>query len=370
MDNIFKFSDEYGPKLIAAVHDPEVGLKGVVVVDNVARGPSIGGTRLAPDVSVEECFRLARAMTFKNAAANLPHGGGKSVIVGDPEMPLKEKEKLIRAFARAIEDIHDYIPGPDMGTNEACMAWVHDEIGRCIGLPAEIGGIPLDEIGATALGLVASIDVAKDYCDLDLKGATVAIQGFGSVGTHTARFLKQKGVQLVGVCDIHGTVSDPDGLDLDRLLSLQADGRSVIEYGGNVSDHDAIIDVACDIWVPAARPDAITADNLERLKTKMIPQGANIPMSVEIEKILHERGVLVLPDFIANAGGVICGAVEYRNGTREEAEAIIVETMSNNTRTILDSVQKDNVIPRKAARTLARNRLLEAMEKPNCNRAA
>ena len=196
MDDIFRFSDSYGPKMIAAIHVPEVGLKGVVVVDNVARGPAIGGTRMAPDASVEECFRLARAMTFKNAAANLTHGGAKSVIIADPKMPLCKKEILIRAFAQAIRDINDYIPGPDMGTNEASMALIKEEIGRAVGLPEAIGGIPLDEIGATGLGLVAAIDVAKDYCDLDLNGASVVVQGFGSVGTHTARFLKEKGAVL------------------------------------------------------------------------------------------------------------------------------------------------------------------------------
>ena len=205
---------------------------------------------------------------------------------------------------------------------------------------------------------------------MDLKGATIAVQGFGSVGKHTARFLKEKGAVLVGVCDLKGTVSDPDGLDLDRLLALHNEGRSVIEYGKKIADKDAIIDVACDIWVPAARPDVITTDNLARLKTRMIPQGANIPMSNETEKILHEQGVLVLPDFIANAGGVICGAVEYRGGTRAQAEETIVKTVSANTRTILDDVKKNGVLPREAAVTLARKKLLEAIKKPDISRAA
>lgn len=370
MDDIFHFSDEYGPKMIVAVSDPETGLKGVVVVDNVARGPAIGGTRMAPDVSVEECFRLARAMTFKNAAANLPHGGGKSVIVGDPQMPMDEKEKLFRAFARAIRDIKDYVPGPDMGTNETCMSWIKDEIGRAIGLPEDKGGIPLDEIGATGLGLLAAINVAKDFCDLDLNGASVVIQGFGSVGTHTARFLKNQGVKLVGVCDLLGTVSDPNGLDLDRLLEIQKAGHSVIEYGGVVQDKDAIIDIPCDIWVPAARPDVITEENVDRLHTRLIPEGANIPMSLGLEKILHQRGVLILPDFIANAGGVICGATEYRGGTRSEAEAVIVRTVAENTRTILERMQEDKILPREAAIRLAHKRLKEATKTPGFNRAA
>ena len=126
MSNIFDFADELGPIKIVHVYDPKCGLKAVVAIDNVARGPSIGGIRMAHDVSAEEAFRLARAMTLKNSAANLPHGGGKSVIFGDPKITLAEKERLIRAFARAIRDLVEYIPGPDMGTDETCMAWVHD----------------------------------------------------------------------------------------------------------------------------------------------------------------------------------------------------------------------------------------------------
>ena len=193
MEDGFRFCDELGPKGVLHIHDPGIGLKAILVVDNVAAGPSIGGVRLAPDVSLEECFRLARAMTLKNAAAGLAHGGGKAVIFGDPTMQPADKEQVIRAFAAAVKDIHDFIPGPDMGTNEQAMAWVHDEIGRSVGLPSELGGIPLDEIGATGFGICVAADVAKSHVDLDLVGARVAVQGFGSVGKHAARRLVERG---------------------------------------------------------------------------------------------------------------------------------------------------------------------------------
>ncbi|MCK5668060.1 MAG: Glu/Leu/Phe/Val dehydrogenase, partial [Gammaproteobacteria bacterium] len=166
MEQIFKFSDELGPAKIVHLHEPSIGLKAILVVDNVAMGPSIGGLRMAEDVSTEECFRLARAMSMKNAAAGLRHGGGKSVLFGDPKMPKEQKEQLIRAMACALANNEDYIFGPDMGTDEECMAWVHDEIGRSVGLPREIGGIPLDELGATGWGMSHATDVALDYCDL------------------------------------------------------------------------------------------------------------------------------------------------------------------------------------------------------------
>jgi glutamate dehydrogenase (NAD(P)+) len=161
MEGLFRFADEFGPARIIHIYRPGLALKAIVVVDNTACGVAVGGVRMAPDVSVDECFRLARVMTWKNAAAGLPHGGGKSVIFGDPRTPLAEKEQLIRAFADAIRDIADYIPGPDMGTDERCMAWIKDETGRAVGLPSVVGGIPLDEIGATGFGLAACVDVAS-----------------------------------------------------------------------------------------------------------------------------------------------------------------------------------------------------------------
>ncbi len=140
---MFRFADDFGPARIIHISRRSLALKAIVAVDNTACGAAIGGIRMAPDVSVEECFRLARAMTWKNAAADLPHGGGKSVIFGDPRMAPDGKEQLIRSFADAIRDISDYSPGPDMGTDEMCMAWVKDEAGRAVGLPSFLGGIPL-----------------------------------------------------------------------------------------------------------------------------------------------------------------------------------------------------------------------------------
>ena len=362
MDDMFRFADDLGPDKIIHLTEPSLGLRAVLVVDNVATGPSIGGARMAPDVGVEECFRLARAMTFKNAAAGLRHGGGKAVIVGDPAMPPQEKERVIRAFARAVGDIEDYIIGPDMGTNERCMAWAWDEIGRSVGLPREIGGIPLDEIGATGFGLSVAAEVAQDFCAVTLEGAHVAVQGFGSVGRHAARFLAQKGAVLVAASDSKGCVVDPSGLDVPALAALKAAGKSVVDYeSGTKGAREAIVEVPCDIWIPAARPDVITMDNVERLKTLMVLQGANIPVTHDAERALGERGVLVVPDFIANAGGVICAAVEYAGGTETAALQTIEEKLRRNTRSVLESAQHEGIAPREAALRLAGERVRRAM---------
>jgi glutamate dehydrogenase/leucine dehydrogenase len=328
----------------------------------VARGPSIGGIRMAPDVSAEEAFRLARAMTMKNSAANLPHGGGKSVIFGDPKTDLAKKEQLIRAFARAIRDLVEYIPGPDMGTDERCMAWIHDEIGRAVGLPPEIGGIPLDEIGATGLGLRASVEAAMNYCSFDLKGARVVVQGFGSVGKHAARLLGDKGTTLVAACDSHGTIYNPKGIDITRLIRIKDAGKNVTDYpDGEKLDVDSVIDIDCEIWIPAARPDVIRRDNVARLKTRLVPQGANIPFTPEAERILDKAGTLVLPDFIANAGGVICASVEYHGGTQSQALQTIEEKIRANTEEVLANAKKTGTLPRQAAVQLAEARVKKAM---------
>jgi len=358
MADPFSYADELGPLQIVYIHRPAAGLKAVVAIDNVACGPAIGGVRMAPDVSAEEAFRLARAMSFKNAAAGLPHGGGKSVIFGDPRMPAADKERLIRAFASAIAGLTGYIPGPDMGTDELCMGWIKDEIGRAVGLPREIGGIPLDEIGATGLGLAAAINVAKEDAGITLDGARVAIQGFGAVGKHVARFLGREGAMLVAASDTHGTLTDPGGLDVEALIALKQQGRPLHDHPrGKKLDGDAIIDVPCEIWIPAARPDVIRVDNVGRLRTKLVAEGANIPLTVEAERTLHERGVLALPDFIANAGGVICAAVEYHGGSEHAAREAIVEKIKANTRAMLDESRRARMPPREAALAIARSRI-------------
>jgi glutamate dehydrogenase (NAD(P)+) len=332
MENIFKFADELGPLKVIHVYEPSVNLKAVLVVDNIAKGPSIGGVRMAADVSTEECMRLARAMTFKNAAAGLCYGGGKAVLYGDPKMPKTEKEQLIRALANALRNENTYIFAPDMGTDEECMAWVRDEIGRVVGLPREIGGIPLDE------------------------------QGFGAVGKHATRYLTGKGAVLVAVADSHGAIHNPEGLDVDKLIALKNEGRCVTDYlDAKKLARDDVIDVECDIWIPAARPDVVHEDNVNRLNTRLVVEGANIPFTHGAEKILYDKGVLCIPDFIANAGGVICAAMEYEGASQAAALATIEEKLRRNTEQVLEAVKHKQILPRQAAMDMALQRIKRAM---------
>ena len=363
MKTPFELTDEWGPYKVIHINRPVTGLKAIVVVDNIACGPAIGGTRMAPDVSLEECARLARAMTFKNAAAGLPHGGAKSVIFADPGMPAQDKQMLMRDFAAAIKQLEDYIPGPDMGTNEQSMAWVFDEIHRAVGLPREIGGIPLDEIGATGLGVAVAAEVAQEFCDLKINDARIAIQGFGAVGQHAARFLISKGATLVAVADSKGTIYDKNGIDVEDLVKVKRQGRPVSTFGsGEVLDCDDVIAVDCDVWVPAARPDVLTRDNIKDLKARLVVQGANIPATAEAEKMMYERGIMNIPDFIANAGGVICASVEYHGGNESAAVDVIAGKIERNTRAVLSNSAVQNILPRQAAENLAKQRVATAME--------
>jgi glutamate dehydrogenase (NAD(P)+) len=362
VEEAFRFADQLGPEKIVHIHEPRLGLKAIVVIDNTAVGPAIGGTRMAPDVSTEECFRLARAMTFKNAAAGLAHGGAKSVIFGDPSLPRSEKERLVRAFAAGIRNLKEYIPGPDMGTDEMAMAWVKDEIGRAVGLPRELGGIPLDEIGATGFGLAVTAEVAQQFCDVKLEGARVVVQGFGAVGRHAARFLARKGARLVAASDSKGAVADPDGLDIERLAALKAEGKSMIEFPtGKQMNAADLIGVECDIWIPAARPDVLREDNVNALQARLVLQGANIPATAGAERRMHERGILSIPDFITNAGGVIAASVEYHGGTEKAAFGTIADKVAANTLAVLELMKSKHILPREAAVMLARTRVERAM---------
>ncbi len=360
-DGFFQFSDEIGPEKLLYVHDPKTKMRGILVVDNTARGPSIGGIRMTPEVSTEEIFRLARTMTFKSAAADIRHGGGKGGIIADAKS--KNKYELVRAYAKAIRPIAEYIPGPDMGTDESCMAIIYDEIGRAIGLPRVLGGIPLDEIGSTGYGVVASTEVACEYALLDLSKASVAVEGFGAVGKAVVKFLTEKGANVVAVSDSRGAIYKSDGLEYEKLLNAKETTGAVINHGGGrIIENEELFSLPADILIPGAKPDAISNKNVRDVRATLVVEAANIPATVEAEKILHDRGILVVPDFIANAGGLITGAIEYRGGTEKEAFKVIEDKITRNTKLVLDMVKNQKMLPRDAAEKIARERVLKAME--------
>jgi glutamate dehydrogenase (NAD(P)+) len=360
-EQIFEITDEIGPEKIIHLYEPRTKMKAIVVVDNVAAGPAIGGVRMAPDVTLDEVRRLARAMTYKNVMAGLPHGGGKSGIIADPKTV--NKEQVIRTFARCIKNILEYIPGPDMGTDEASMAYVYDETSRAVGLPRELGGIPLDEIGATGYGVAECADVAKDYINLDLNGARVTIEGLGNVGKPAARFLAEKGAVLVGASDSKGTIYNSKGLNVEELIRIKESTGSVINYkDGEILKTTDLLLINTDILIPAARPDVINDANADVVDAKLIVEGANIPITESAEKLLHDRGILIIPDFVANAGGVITASVEYHGGTELIALDRTKSMIRKNTKELLDKVYSDKTYPRETAVGIAKQRVMRAMK--------
>jgi glutamate dehydrogenase (NAD(P)+) len=352
-------SDEYGPAKVVFLRLP-AGCDGVVVVDNVALGPAIGGVRMTRSVDAGEVARLARAMTIKNAAVGLPHGGGKSGITVSHELDATTREQVLRAFAVAIRDLTEYVPGPDMGTDETAMAWIRDEIGRCVGLPSVLGGIPLDELGATGYGLAVCAETLSEAGVVDLGGARVVVQGFGAVGQHAAQELAARGAVVVAVSDSRGATFAADGLDIRALVGFKQDDPVAGFPGGTSMPRDDILGLDCEILVPAAQADVITEQTVDQLKARTVLQGANIPVTARAEQILHERGVLSVPDVIANAGGVICAFVEHRGGTHEEAFAAIRSKIRASTLVLLDRIAAGRRPPRDEAVGLALERVATA----------
>ena len=352
--------DDLGPSAVHFLRLP-AGAEGIVVVDNVALGPAIGGVRITSTVTPAEVARLARAMTIKNAVAGLSHGGAKTGIRVARPLTGGEREPVVRAFAQAIRSMTEYVPGPDMGTDETAMAWIRDEIGRAVGLPAVLGGIPLDEVGATGYGLAVCAEVLDGAGRITLAGARVAVQGFGAVGRHAALQLARRGARIVAVSDITGAVQDPDGLDLEALTAFKRT-RPLAEFpDAKPMEREALIGADCELVVPAAQADVIHEGNADWVRARVVLQGANLPVTAGAEAMFFQRRVLSIPDVVANAGGVICASVEYRGGTTEQAFATIAEKIKANTVELLDRIGgRLPVLPRHAAHAMARERLVAA----------
>jgi glutamate dehydrogenase/leucine dehydrogenase len=355
------------------VHDAASGLSGVLVVDNTALGPGKGGIRMQPDLTVHEVFRLARAMTWKNALAGLPFGGAKAGIKSGATSPA-EKQALVRAFARGLRQLVPsvYVAGPDMRTGEGEMAAFASELCNCraaTGKPASEGGLP-HELGSTGFGVAEAAEVALEHAGIGIVGASVALEGFGNVGTFAARFLTEKGAKVVAVSDSRGAVFNKNGLDIDSLVEWkEVDKKSVSAFaGGKAISSSELFALQVDVLVPGARPDSINAGNINSIKAKIVVEAANVPVSEDIdgeagEAMLAQKGVLVVPDFVANAGGVISSYVEFIGGDEGKMFSMVREKIRANTILVLKTAKEDGVPPREAAMGIAQKRVREAMER-------
>jgi glutamate dehydrogenase (NAD(P)+) len=372
--NVSAFLDDWGPETVIHVYDPGLHMEGVLVIDNTARGPGKGGIRISSTVTPLEVFRLARAMTWKCALADVPFGGAKSGIRANPYDI--DKLQYIREFAKKIAPFvpDRYIAAPDMNTGEHEMAMFVNTVGdrkSATGKPAEMGGIP-HELGTTGFGVGVALEVGfeilRDSIPLpkDLSDARVVIQGFGNVGLGVAQYLANKGVKIIAINDFWGTVYNPKGIDIkkaERFAYAKSEQTSIKNYDdGTILPRDSILGIDCDILVPCAVGDVINEGTWSIIKAPYIVEGANNATVPIAERSLYEKGTIILPDFLANAGGVIGSYVEYIQGTDTEAFSMIESKIKTNTKIIVENSLDRKLMPRQIATETAQKRVLDAME--------
>ncbi len=374
MSDVFEWMDEFGPEKIIVVHDTKTGMQGMLVIDNTARGPGKGGCRMDGNMTLHDCFRLARTMTWKWAMADIYLGGAKAGIRNDPKSPFKEE--IIRAYVRKIRKFlpDEYVFGNDMGFAEKEGAIAMDEaedMKAAVGTPAELGGLPYDELGLTGYGVVEAADCAAPYKGIDLSKATVSVQGFGAVGAFAAKFVREKGARVVAISSIEGAVYDPQGLDVEKLLSLkEKHGDSgVLKYGkGEKIPLGKELEVDVDVLIPGATGDVITEKNMKQVKAKMIVEGANFPTTEAAQKYFHEKGILMVPDFVANAGAVMGAGKAMDNRFScdvldpKDVYETVKRKMRKNVAMVLDESKKSKRLPREVALAISKERVMKAMD--------
>ncbi|MCQ4366920.1 MAG: Glu/Leu/Phe/Val dehydrogenase [Sulfolobales archaeon] len=347
-----------------------------------ALGPYKGGVRYHPSTTRDEVVALSMMMTWKNSLLLLPFGGGKGGIRVDPKTLDKEDlEKLSRKY---VQQIYMYIgsdkdiPAPDVNTDSQVMAWFLDEyikvtgrqdFGAFTGKPVEIGGIAVREY-STGLGVATITKMAAEKFLNGIEGKTVIVQGFGNVGTYTVKFLSEMGAKVIGVSDSKGGVIDPEGLDYNELLKVKKATGSVINYPkGKKVTNEELLTSECDILIPAALENVIHRGNAEKVKAKLIVEAANGPLTADADLTLKRRGIPVVPDILANAGGVVGSYVEWANNKmgeileEEEQKRLVISRMEKAFNAVYTEYQRlGDVDLRTAAMALAVERVYKAMK--------
>lgn len=345
---------------------------------NDAVGPTKGGVRFHPDVTEDEVKALSIWMSLKCGIVDLPYGGGKGGIICDPrQMSFRELERLSRGYVRAISQIvgpTKDIPAPDVMTNSQIMAWMMDEYSRIreFDAPGFITGKPLVLGGshgretATARGVTIMIDQALKKKGIPLKDARVIIQGFGNAGSYLAKFMHDAGAKVVGISDVYGGLYDKEGLDIDYLLDRRDSFGTVTKLFKNTLSNREFLEQECDILVPAAIENQITADNADRIRASVVVEAANGPTTLEATRILTERGVLIVPDVLASAGGVVVSYFEWVQNNQgyywTEAEVLsrLQEVMEKGFENVYNVHMTRNVDMRLAAYMVGVRKMAEA----------
>ncbi len=353
---------------------------GFRVQHNDARGPYKGGIRYHPDITLEEVTALAMWMTWKCAVVEIPYGGAKGGVKCNPkELSMNELERLTRRYTTMILNIigpYQDVPAPDVYTDAQTMAWIMDTYSQIKGymVPEVVTGKPLYLEGsegreaATARGLVYCVNEAAKYLGMRLKGATVAVQGFGKVGWNAARFLYNQGLKIIGVSDSKGGVYNPDGINPYKLRKHKLETGSVIDFEGckNITNKE-LLELECDILIPAAIENQITERNADNINAKMVAEGANGPTTPEASRILTERGIFVIPDILANAGGVTVSYFEWvqnlhrEHWSEEEVNRKLKAKMVKGFRDVYNMARKHETDMRTSALMLAVDRVAKAL---------
>jgi len=354
---------------------------GYRVHHNDTRGPAKGGLRYRPDVTLDETKALAALMTLKTAVVNIPYGGAKGAVACDPiAMSQNELERLTRRYTTEISLLigpERDIPAPDVGTNPQVMAWIMDTysmskgysvLGVVTGKPIVIGG-SRGRLEATGRGCMINTRLVAEHLGIGLNGATVAVQGFGNVGSAVARLLVKEGSKIIGISDVNGGIYDENGLNVEAVFRYSQQTGSVVDFKDAERITNAeLLALPCDILIPAAIEDQIVKANAANIKATIIVEGANAPTTPEADKILNDNGVFVVPDILANAGGAIVSYFEWVQGlqaffwSEDEVNHQLQVIMDNAFFEVLQMSQSKKVDMRNAAYMLAIKRIVDAME--------
>ncbi|PIC63056.1 glutamate dehydrogenase [Sporosarcina sp. P13] len=345
---------------------------------NDAVGPTKGGVRFHPGVNADEVKALSMWMTLKAGIVDLPYGGGKGGIICDPrEMSMGELERLSRGYVRALSQVMGPakdIPAPDVFTNSQIMAWMMDEYSKIdeFNSPGFITGKPVVLGGshgrdrATAEGVTIIINEAAKRRNIDMKGARVIVQGFGNAGSFLSKFLHDSGAKVIGISDAYGALHDPNGLDIDYLLDRRDSFGTVTTLFDNTLTNEELLEMDCDILVPAAIENQITEKNAHKIKANIVVEAANGPTTSEATKILTDRGVLLVPDVLASAGGVTVSYFEWVQNnmgyywTEEEVRERMTEKMVTAFENVYNVATTRNIDMRLAAYMIGVRRTAEA----------
>ena len=345
--------DNWGPEMIVEVYDPTLDMRGFLVIDNTARGVGKGGIRMTPNITKEEIARLARTMTWKNAMADIPFGGAKGGIIWPKDA---DKKKFIQAFARAIKPFLGtrYIAGPDVNTGEIEMQWFVEaakDKRSATGKPKKLGGLP-HELGSTGYGVAHAVRVALEMKKIPLRGARIAIEGFGNVATFAFQFLQKWGANIVAVADSRGMAFAENGLDYGNIAKIKAEGQSVGKM-----PRENIFGLDVDVLIPATVTDVINKSNRDVIKAQIIVEGANIPINEETEEYLFEKEILIVPDFVANAGGVISSYAEHKGFSESKMFKLVEQKVVKAVTMVLSESIKRRRNPRVVAMEIAQGRV-------------